>query len=613
MQKIPFRKSITSKILISIIIFPTILTLGGFYIFQTVEYKRILEYSNIKIGQLEHFTYALLLSNLSSFEEKVLRIASDNQIIVPYKLKVDYQLQAYLNQLFLSNQLVTLSILSSAGVIEMTLGHPMKGYLFNFSEAIDKAISGKSSTFYLKRYDGTNGNLLCMATITPIQSGITVIALFLMIKEVKLDSPFTNSLLVSGGRIQARSAESFFLEPFGEKTINNPNSGRIPLPGDTIIVSKIAFPGLEDPNTYLLCGIDERVSIKQNMKIITYGVVVSIFILLCLSAYSLYLSKRLTKPLLDIVKVADSVSDDKAGFGWLPERKDEIGALNNSLKVMTIKLQSSIEELKIAKKQAEEGVQAKVANRAKSEFLANMSHELRTPLNHIIGFTELVVDGQVGALNKEQAEFLGDVLNSSRHLLSLINDILDLSKVEAGKLQLEVGDVFLPALLEDSFIMIKEKAMKHGIQLQTEINGISKQIRGDERKLKQILYNILSNAVKFTPDGGKVTLTACRLFFRDHQWTGGNGSMMPIPFSPSVAGEWVGISIRDTGIGLKAENLERIFSPFEQVDNSPSRRYQGTGLGLSLTRQFVELHEGKIWARSEGEGAGSTFTFIIPS
>jgi signal transduction histidine kinase len=310
--------------------------------------------------------------------------------------------------------------------------------------------------------------------------------------------------------------------------------------------------------------------------------------------------------------VADSIRADKADFGWLPERKDEIGALNRSLKIMTFKLQTTIDELKIAKKEAEEGLQAKVANKAKSEFLANMSHELRTPLNHIIGFTELVVDGQAGELNETQAEYLGDVLGSSRHLLSLINDILDLSKVEAGKLQLEVADVLLPALLQNSFTMIKEKAMKHGIRLHTAIDGIPERIRGDERKLKQILYNLASNAVKFTPDGGVVTLSACRLSARDRQWTRGDGCAAAVPFTPAVAGEWLEISIRDTGIGVKAEDLERIFAPFEQADNSASRRYQGTGLGLSLTRQFVELHGGRIWAESKGEGKGSRFSFVIP-
>jgi signal transduction histidine kinase len=321
------------------------------------------------------------------------------------------------------------------------------------------------------------------------------------------------------------------------------------------------------------------------------------------SEKDLKLAENIAGQISGAIAIARLYSELKEAKETLQKKEEE---LRHSQEILETRVKERTEDLLKARDAAE------AANRAKSEFLANMSHELRTPLNHIIGFTELVVDKQAGDLNETQAEYLGDVLGSSRHLLSLINDILDLSKVEAGKLQLEVGEVFLPVLLQNSFTMIKEKAMKHGIQLQMEIDGIPEQIRGDERKLKQILYNLLSNALKFTPDGGVVTLDACRLFSRDDQWTKGDGCVAPIPFAPSVAGEWVGISIRDTGIGLKAEDLERIFSPFEQADNSASRRYQGTGLGLSLTRQLVELHGGKIWAESQGLGEGSVFRFLFP-
>jgi len=255
---------------------------------------------------------------------------------------------------------------------------------------------------------------------------------------------------------------------------------------------------------------------------------------------------------------------------------------------------------------------AEAANRAKSEFLANMSHELRTPLNHIIGFTELVADRQVGDLNAEQAEYLSDVLASSRHLLSLINDILDLSKVESGKVQMEFGDVNLRALIQNSVTVIKEKANKHALQLQIEVDEAPEWIRGDERRLKQILYNLLSNAVKFTPDGGSVGLTVHSLTYRHGQWTNVQGPFNGIPFPAPFEGNWAAIAIRDTGNGVKKEDLERIFSPFEQADNTSRRRYQGTGLGLSLTRQLVKLHGGKVWAESEGVGRGSVFTFLLP-
>jgi signal transduction histidine kinase len=234
------------------------------------------------------------------------------------------------------------------------------------------------------------------------------------------------------------------------------------------------------------------------------------------------------------------------------------------------------------------------SSKAKSEFLANMSHELRTPLNHIIGFTELILSGHFGALNEIQEEYLNDVHGSSHHLLSLINDILDLSKVEAGKLELQPSVVNLPDLLKNSLIMIEEKASSHSIRTVINANDIPDTIIADKRKLKQIMYNLLSNAVKFTPDGGKIAVTA-------HKYSSKNEY------------EAIKISVSDSGIGIRGNDLNLVFSPFEQLDSSASRKFQGTGLGLSLTKQFVELHEGKIWAESKGENKGSTFSFKIPT
>ena len=272
--------------------------------------------------------------------------------------------------------------------------------------------------------------------------------------------------------------------------------------------------------------------------------------------------------------------------------------------------QSGLEEEKRklvgAKKEAEK------ANKTKSEFLANMSHELRTPLNHILGFTELLLDKNFGELNVTQEEYLGDVYQSSKHLLSLINDILDLAKVEAGKLELRPSGINLRMLLENSLIMIKEKALKHGIKLSHKINGIPDTITADERKLKQIIYNLLSNAVKFTPDGGEIRLLSS---LADSKKIIDQIESNPCQLSAAdfeLHQDWAQISVQDTGIGFKSENADRIFSPFEQVESSRSRKFQGTGLGLSLTRQFIELHGGRIWAESEGEGKGSTFHIVIP-
>ncbi|MCK4640787.1 MAG: response regulator [Candidatus Marinimicrobia bacterium] len=235
-------------------------------------------------------------------------------------------------------------------------------------------------------------------------------------------------------------------------------------------------------------------------------------------------------------------------------------------------------------------IRLKEADRLKSEFLASMSHELRTPLNAVIGFSEILEDQTFGELNKKQAKYINNILISGRHLLQLINDILDLSKVEAGKMELETSKVNINSLLENSMIMIKEKAMKHGVKLNLNINQkiLGLNILADERKLKQIVFNLLSNAVKFTPEGGSITTSAYR------------------------EGKDLFINVSDTGIGIKPEDQERIFGKFEQVDSSYARQKQGTGLGLALTSQLVKLHGGRIWVESEGEGKGSSFTFVIP-
>jgi signal transduction histidine kinase len=226
-------------------------------------------------------------------------------------------------------------------------------------------------------------------------------------------------------------------------------------------------------------------------------------------------------------------------------------------------------------------------SRHKSEFLANMSHELRTPLNAIIGFSEVLAERMFGEVNEKQAEYLQDILSSGRHLLSLINDILDLSKVEAGRLELELGPFHLPTALDNALTLVRERASRHGIALDIAVDAGVGDIVADERKVKQILLNLLSNAVKFTPEGGRVSVTA------------------------TAAEDVVTIAVSDTGIGIAPEDQAAIFEEFRQVGRDDARKQEGTGLGLTLAKKFVELHGGQIGVRSQ-VGQGSTFTFTLP-
>ena len=237
-------------------------------------------------------------------------------------------------------------------------------------------------------------------------------------------------------------------------------------------------------------------------------------------------------------------------------------------------------ELEMANRQLE------AASQHKSEFLANMSHELRTPLNAIIGFSEVLAEKMFGELNEKQEEYSKDIYASGQHLLSLINDILDLSKIEAGRMELELSDFHLPTALDSALTLIRERAGRRGIALQMNIDIRLGQIQADERKVRQVVLNLLSNAIKFTPEGGRIDVAA----------------------APNDG--FVEVSVRDTGIGIAPEDQEKVFEEFRQVGTA-SKKIEGTGLGLTLCRKFVELHGGKIWVTSQ-LGHGSTFTFTIP-
>jgi signal transduction histidine kinase len=284
------------------------------------------------------------------------------------------------------------------------------------------------------------------------------------------------------------------------------------------------------------------------------------------------------------------VSEDHIVGGLVVTRRQPAESVREEIDLLrTFATQSAlaIQNARLYRELEKKGRQLEAASQHKSEFMANMSHELRTPLNAIIGFSEVLLELMFGEVNEKQTEYLRDILESGRHLLSLINDILDLSKIEAGRMELELTDFHLPTALDNALILVRERAARRGITLQATVDPRLGDVRADERKIKQVVLNLLSNAIKFTPEGGRIEVRA-------------------VPIDGSVE-----VAVSDTGVGIAPEDQDAIFEEFRQVGVS-SAKQEGTGLGLTLCRKFVELHGGKIWVKSQ-VATGSTFTFTIPA
>jgi signal transduction histidine kinase len=261
---------------------------------------------------------------------------------------------------------------------------------------------------------------------------------------------------------------------------------------------------------------------------------------------------------------------------------EDFGTEKQRLEEMQRAVLNILEDLDVEKRNAQE------ANRMKSEFLANMSHELRTPLNAIIGFAKLMAHGKVGPVSPQQREFLEDILTSSNHLLQLINDVLDLAKVEAGKTEFHPEPIELAQIVGEVRNILRAVAAHKQIEIETAIDPACTGLDLDPAKLKQVLYNYLSNALKFTPDNGRVFIRA----------------------RPEGA-DMFRIDVEDTGIGIRAEDINRLFSEFRQIDSSASKKYQGTGLGLALTRRIIEAQGGHVGVTSSW-GTGSIFFVVLP-
>jgi signal transduction histidine kinase len=335
-------------------------------------------------------------------------------------------------------------------------------------------------------------------------------------------------------------------------------------------------------------------------------VLVAVFNLLLLLGMAYFLSRRMrgiiSKPIEQLAQSMDQVTRDNDYTVRVdePQHQDELSVLMAGFNHMLTRIQKRDLELERISRQ-------------KDEFLRNMSHELRTPLNAIIGFSELLQEPIFGSLNEKQLRYVQDINLSGHHLLDLINEILDLSKIESGTMSLDLGDVDVRQLLEAGNVMIRERVIQQQLQLSIEIaDDLPCSLSGDEKRLKQVLFNLLGNAAKFTGRGGRITM---RVFRVTREWV---ENSIPPAFQEDrhvlfekIAKNYCAISIADTGIGVGPDHIRKIFSAFEQVDSSTSRQYSGTGLGLALCKSFVEMHHGLIWAESEPD-KGSTFTFVLP-
>jgi len=322
------------------------------------------------------------------------------------------------------------------------------------------------------------------------------------------------------------------------------------------------------------------------------------------------IATRLTRPISQLAYATEQVAAGELTTRVETDAVDEVGTLAESFNRMVSELsytqarnQQLVDELKQLNEDLEQRVdqrteelkiardRADAANRAKSDFVANLSHDLRTPLTSITGFSEALKEKYFGRLNKKQVDYIKYIQDNSRHMISLIDQIVDLEKIETGKTEIEISNVRIKKLLENSVSMIKDKAADHNItidfQLAPDIDEL--EVQADELKLRQVVINLLSNAVTFTPDGGRVIVKA------------------------QLADKQLIVEVTDTGIGIVPENQEKVFEDFFQVKSELKGKTPGLGLGLGLSQRLVEMHGGKIWVESEGEGRGSRFIFTIPS
>jgi signal transduction histidine kinase len=484
------------------------------------------------------------------------------------------------------------------------LSMDVSGSRTDFSQDPKFTVAKSSGTYFSPVYfrKETEPYMTLAVAGTSEEAGITVAEVNLkfiwdVISRIKIGDKGLAYAVDSRGQLIAHPDISQVLQKLDLSALPQVQAARAARPGDTaerVTISR-NFQGQEVLTAYAsIAPLGWHVFVEQPLaeafaplyaSLLRTGLLLLAGLMLAVAA-SLYVARRMVTPIQAIQAGAARFATGKLDERIEVRTGDELEALATEFNNMATQLQESYADLE--RKVEDRTRELEVANRHKSEFLANMSHELRTPLNAIIGFSEVLQERMFGEMNEKQIEYIDDIHGSGKHLLSLINDILDLSKVEAGRMELDLAKFHVPSAISNALTLMRERAGRHFVSLHSTVDEQVGEITADERKFKQILLNLLSNAVKFTPEGGKVEVRARRL----------DGS--------------VEIAVSDTGVGIAAADHEAVFEEFRQIGRDYTKKAEGTGLGLALTRKFVELHGGRIRLES-APGKGSTFTFTLPA
>lgn len=491
--------------------------------------------------------------------------------------------------------LATISLITVGAIVAISLD--------SITESINNEYKARAQAIV----DGLKADIISSGTATQhLQDEVEAYAqLDPLVQRISVYAPYGGKVVRIASTDRSKIGEE--ADPQHIEPLHTRVTHFFEMPGETegqrtaVIVAPVTKgeDGLATIGVYMDLTRREKTISEQRIRFVAIGLG-GFVILVSLLYYAM--QRFVVKPVAVLAQATDRVSKGdfkvRVGLGGTDELADLARSVNKmitSLSIQREELRAKVSELEDANRilRAREqelhatNLELIKANRHKSEFLTVMSHELRTPLNAIIGFSELLQDGVFGELNEKQVRHVVNIHTSGMHLLQIINDILDLSKIESGRMELHPEEFSVKDAVENAQAIARPSAAKKGIQLESVVSESLTTVTADAAKFKQVMYNLLSNAVKFTPEGGRVLIEA------------------------EQVGTALQVAVSDTGIGIRPEDQERIFDGFQQIEASDVRQYQGTGIGLALTKRIVEMHGGSIWVNSQ-LGKGSTFTFTLP-